>query len=197
MATADPRCPHCDGPISGTSSYCMHCGEDVESPSGSVADDADVSDADDYVRTGGRPNTSTTTTGGWLDPDGLLDDASTVVVAGVAAVVVGIISFVVVLLVLQSLVAVLAGPLAAVAVGLWVGRDRSVFGAARKACYAIATALVLVPTIALGPSMNGGTFGGQVLLFVLAEVVFGLVALMVAGVGFAAGKRRPTSARGG
>lgn len=28
----DPRCPHCDGKVSATASWCMHCGRDFEAP---------------------------------------------------------------------------------------------------------------------------------------------------------------------
>lgn len=29
---SDPRCPHCDGKVSATAMWCMHCGADFESP---------------------------------------------------------------------------------------------------------------------------------------------------------------------
>lgn len=28
----DPRCPHCNGKVSSTATWCMHCGEDFEYP---------------------------------------------------------------------------------------------------------------------------------------------------------------------
>ena len=29
---SDPRCPHCDGKVSATATWCMHCGADFETP---------------------------------------------------------------------------------------------------------------------------------------------------------------------
>lgn len=29
---SDPRCPHCDGKVSATAMWCMHCGADFDSP---------------------------------------------------------------------------------------------------------------------------------------------------------------------
>jgi len=29
---SDPRCPHCDGKVSATAMWCMHCGADFERP---------------------------------------------------------------------------------------------------------------------------------------------------------------------
>jgi hypothetical protein len=177
----------------------MHCGEGVESAVATPGGRADVTDADEYAPAArGRDAPSATGAGEspadrWIDPDGWIDDVSTLAVAAVAAVVVAVLSFVVVLLVAQSLLSVLLGPLAGLGAGVWVARNRSVFGALQKACYATATALALVPSIALGPSMKGGTFGGQVLLFLIAAMVLWIPALVLAGVGYAAGKRQPTS----
>lgn len=29
---SDPRCPHCDGKVSATATWCMHCGQDFAEP---------------------------------------------------------------------------------------------------------------------------------------------------------------------
>ncbi|MBX0350442.1 hypothetical protein [Haloarcula pellucida] len=29
---SDPRCPYCDGKVSATATWCMHCGQDFETP---------------------------------------------------------------------------------------------------------------------------------------------------------------------
>lgn len=70
------------------------------------------------------------------------------------------------------------------------------FGAVRGGCYALAVALLALPLVALTDAARGGTLVGQILLFVVGELIFGLFALPLVGVGYAAGKRRPDQSVG-
>lgn len=49
--------------------------------------------------------------------------------------------------------------------------------------------LVALPTVAFSESMTGGDFVGRVFLFVVGEVLFGLVALVLVAIGYVGGKK--------
>ena len=212
----DPRCPECDGPVSATASYCMHCEADLpaadfdprETASGVDADFVSASDTDgapagesvaeqvsaaaDAAASGG-----TAATGGsardddrLLDPDGLLDDVSTVMVGAVGGLLAGVLLLPLAVWLfpdpLESLVLPVAvvGWLAATA---WMVRTRTVFGAVRKAGYALGGLLALVPPLAAVAATQDGPVAA-----LGATVLFGVfvwpVALVVAGVGYVVGR---------
>lgn len=179
----DPRCPACGEPVGARATDCLHCGAEFETPAGREAADPRADSTDDEG-----------VLDRLLDPEGPLDDSLTVVVA----VVVGLVCGFVALLVFGTVAGGAAGLLAAVVafggVTAWLGRQYSVFGAVSGGCYALAVALVALPVVVLTDAAEGGTFGGQVLLFVVGEVVLGVVAAALVGVGYAAGKRRPDRA---
>jgi len=128
--------------------------------------------------------------GAWIDPNSLLDNVSTVAV-GVGA---GLVTIVLAALVTFWLLpegfegaAVWLGLAAGAGGGLWIARTRTVFGAARRAGYALGGLLALVPvavSVALSWQDPGDAIGGA--------VVFGLflwpVALVVVGLGWLLGK---------
>lgn len=136
----------------------------------------------------------------WLDryfgPDGLVDDSLTVVIGVVVGAVCGFVALVVVGIVGGGGVGLLAGLGAWVGVTAWVARQYSVFGAVRGGCYALAVALLALPLVALTDAARGGTLTGQILLFVVGEIIFGLFAFPLVGIGYAAGKRRPDRTAG-
>lgn len=211
----DPRCPACGEPVSATASFCMHCETDLPSGDGAApADDAPVDEADPGMPTrddatgtadrslvgslfdgapvgpdGDEVDRHAEAAAAWIDPDSLLDDVSTAVLG----VLTGVVVFVLVLLMAFGLlpppVEGAAGWLAlggGAATGLWVGRTRSAFDAARKAGFAVGGLLALVPlllAIVLPWETAGDALGGSVLFAVLVWPV----ALAVVGVGWVLG----------
>jgi hypothetical protein len=175
----------------------MHCGADLadEGP-----DAADVTDADDYD-TGlddatGRPDSrdatgsaatsrSASTGGRLLDPDGLLDNSATVVVGIGGGLFVGFLSLIV-------LGVSLGGAGVALALVAWLGstavlvRQRTVFGAIQYGAYAVALALVALPLAVL--VADDSPLVDRLVGALLFEVVVGVVALVIAAVGYLAGR---------
>jgi hypothetical protein len=205
----DPRCPACGEPVGVRATYCMHCDSQFDRPvdgDGSeprrsgwgdgfgipeVSDEGDDTGTDRGDPVATDPGGTAAGSGGgedWLDryfgPDGLIDDSLTVVIGVVVGVVGG------------GGVGLLAGLGAWVGVTAWLARQYSVFGAVRGGCYALAVALLALPLVALTDAARGGTLVGQILLFVVGELIFGLFALPLVGVGYAAGKRRPDQSVG-
>lgn len=213
----DPRCPACSEPVGVRATYCMHCDSQFEQPvdgdgseprrsgqgdefgvpeeSDGPADTARTDRNDPVATDVGGTATSAGDGEDWLDryfgPDGLIDDSLTVVIGVVVGVVCGFVALVVFGVVVGGGIGLLAGLGAWVGVTAWVARQYSVFGAVRSGCYALAVALLALPVVALTDAAQGGTLSGQILLFIVAEVLFGLFALPLAGTGYAAGKRRP------
>ncbi len=154
--------------------------------------------ADDSTSTGPSGDSSPGDAGGaaasdapLLDPDGLADDALTLVAGVGFGLVVGAGGALLGLVLTRSAWSLL------VALALWLGGTgylitrRSVHETARLGCYAVAVLVLCVPTIVLTDAAKGGTFAGQVFLFVIAEVPFGAVAALIAGTGYWLGKRAP------
>lgn len=122
---------------------------------------------------------------GWLHPDSLLDDSLTVVVGIVAGLVVGFVALISFGLLFEE-----AGVLAALVA--WLGgtayfaRRRTVFDAIEFGAYAFAAVLLVAP---LGLAVTADAdLGGRAVLFVFALVPLGVIAAIVAGVGFFAGQ---------
>ncbi|WP_137286943.1 hypothetical protein [Halorussus salinisoli] len=191
----DPRCPDCDGPVSATAPYCLHCGADLESEGTGQ-------------RRGGNSNrnrapseravqTTSSETGDaeaaandhLFDPDGLLDNSLTVLVGIVGGALVGALAFLLFGLVVQSWVSILPGGLAWTGGTAYLATRDSIGEAVKYGCYAVALLLVLFPVVSFSPATKGGNFAGRVLLFLVAELLFGVFALGLAGVGHVAGKR--------
>lgn len=125
----------------------------------------------------------------WIDPDSLLDDVSTVVVGVVTAVLTLVLGTILAYGILPPVVDAAAPWIALAATagaGLWVGRTRSVFGAARKAGLVVGAQVALVPVAfalampweSAGDAVGGGFFLG---------IIFWPIAAIVAGVGWVLG----------
>ena len=211
----DPRCPACDGKVGATSVYCMHCGADlletdVGADSRAAArradDSADVSDADDVSwgatdgTVGGRGDGGGAGGGGFLRdlfaPDGLLDDSLTVVVGAGAGLLAGVLALFVVLVATGHEVALLAGFVVWLAVTAVLVRQRTVFGAVRLGCYALAVLLLVAPVTALSPvvTVDGG-FGSRVALVLIFEALALIPVAVLLVAGFLAGRARPDEER--
>lgn len=189
----DPRCPECHGKVSATAAYCMHCGADFESPVDADSGDrlaGGVARERGEVDRGDAAAADDDRDAGWLDPDGPLDNSLTVVVGIVVGLLVGLGSFVVLGSIRNDSVTGL------LVLALWLGttlslaRQRTLLGAVRLGCYAVAVVLVALPLVVFTGAAEGGNAAGALLLFVIAELVFGVVALVLVGVGYWAGGRR-------
>ena len=188
----DARCPACDEPIGARSRYCMHCGTEIDPGESAAGGEAaprsfDPSFGDppaDAVDDEGEP---------WLDPDSLADDSLTLLVGGAFGLVTGVLGLFVGAVVTGSAWGGLLGLVFLLgSTGVLVTRH-SVYETVRLGSYATAALVVCVPVIVLTDAAKGGTFAGQVLLFVIAEVPFGIGAALLAGFGYWVGKRGPTA----
>jgi hypothetical protein len=125
----------------------------------------------------------------WLDPDSLLDDVSTLMVAVVTAVVTLGLGTMLTYGLLPSVVDD-ASPWIALAAtagaGLWVGRTRSVFGAARKAGLVVAGQIALVP-VAFVAATSWESVGDAIGGVVVVGIFLWPAAAVVAGVGWVLG----------
>lgn len=196
--SSDPRCPACGGPVGTTATYCMRCDAEFEQPVGAESEGTAMGNAARNGNSERFPEAIATIEGldfldRWLAPDGWLDDSLTVVVGVVAGVVVGFLTLLVGGVLAGGTVGGLGGLVAWIGATSYLARRRTIFGAVHGACYAVAGLLVLVPLIAFTDATTGGTVAGRVILFVVGELVFGLVAAFLFGVGYVAGKRRPDS----
>jgi len=172
----------------------MHCGTEIE-PGETDADGGSAGAPRSFDPSFDAPPTDVTEddTAPWLDPDSLADDGLTLLVGGTFGLLTGLLALFVGLVVtgsgwggLLGLGFLLGGT------GVFVTRH-SVHETVRLGCYATATLVVCVPVIALTDAAKGGTFAGQVLLFAIAEVPFGIGAALIAGFGYWVGKRGPTA----
>lgn len=190
---ADPRCPDCDGPVGTTATYCMHCGAEFAEASADAATSEGVSDpvSDSVSDPASDPVSdpvSEEESGRLLDPDGLADDALTVVVGVVAGAVVGLLALILFGISTQSWWALVPTLLAWVGTSAYLVRRRTVGRAFRLGCFAVAVLLLALPVIAFSDAVQGGSFAGRIVLFIGAEVAFGVVALVVAAFGIALGE---------
>jgi hypothetical protein len=211
----DPRCPHCDGKVSATASYCMHCEADLPPADFDPRETADGTDADfvgtsvseqvsaaaeEFGRSGedsadsrsiheGRTGTREETSDDHLiDPDGILDNVSTAMVGVVGGLLAGIV-------LLPLSIWLFPDPLEDLvlwvagagwlAATAWIARTRTVFGAVEKAGLVLGGLLALAPPLAALAAENGV---GDVLG---ATIIFGIfvwpVALVLAGIGWVVG----------
>lgn len=125
----------------------------------------------------------------WIDPDSLLDDVSTVMVAVVAAVVTLVLGTMLAYGILPPVVDAAAPWIALAATGgagLWVGRTRSVFGAARKAGLVVAAQIALVP-VAFVAATSWESVGDAVGGVIVVGLLLWPAAAVVAGVGWVLG----------
>jgi hypothetical protein len=121
-----------------------------------------------------------------IDPDGRADATLTRGVAVAAGLVVGAFVTLAALFATGDARGLLPGPVAGIVTGVHVGRRGSVRVAVTHGAYALAVAVLLFPTFLLGPAVEGGSFGGRVVLFVVVEAFVAVVAGVVALAGYAA-----------
>lgn len=157
----------------------MHCGADFE------ADPADVPS----TTAGGETTTESTGTeeSHLLHPDSLADNTLTVLVGLVGGAAVGVLTLVLFLFTTQSVWSLLPAVVAWLGATGYLVTRRTVGAAFQFGCYGVAFLLVALPIIAFSGATKGGTFGGRVLLFLGGELLFGIVALVVAAIGHVAG----------
>jgi hypothetical protein len=200
----DPRCPECGEPIGVTATYCMHCSADLTEEQAEADTDGDGTwDASetpslgDVVEEtvgggGGGSPTAGASDGQLLDPDGLVDNALTILVGIVGGLIAGLVGTIVLGVVTSSGYGVLFGILAWLVTTAYLVRQRTVQGAISKSGYAIALVLLLVPLIALSPFVNiGGGLSERGGLFVVLLVSVGVPAAIAAVVGWVAGRFVP------
>lgn len=169
----------------------MHCGAEID-PAETAAGDETAPRSFDLSFDESPPDAVDDERGPWLDPDSLADDSLTLLVGAGFGLVIGVLGLFVGAVVTGSawgglfgLVFLLGGT------GVFVTRH-SVHETVRLGSYATAALVVCVPVIVLTDAAKGGTFAGQVLLFAIAEVPFGIGAALIAGFGYWVGKRGPT-----
>jgi hypothetical protein len=172
----------------------MHCGTEVDPDEADAGDGSTASPRSFDPSFDPPPDDVFADDGGpWLDPDSLADDGLTLLVGGAFGLLTGILALFVGVVVTGSGwggllgLGVLFG-----GTGVFVTRH-SVYETVRLGSYATAALVVCVPVIVLTDAAKGGTFTGQVLLFAIAEVPFGIGAALLAGFGYWVGKRGPTA----
>lgn len=186
----DPRCPHCGGAIGVTATYCMHCSadltEELEQTDGDDDGYWDEATTDEPAATEPAPSD-----GDLLDPDGLLDDALTLVVGLGGGLLIGVIGTVALLFITSS------GWVLLVTVPAWLlatfhlARRDTVQEAVAKTAYGVAIVLVLVPFIAFGPSSEGTQLGDRIVVFLVMLGGFAIPAAIAAGIGYVASRFVP------
>lgn len=160
------------------------------------ADDRPSTGASDGPSPGDASGAAASDDAPLLDPDGLADDALTLVAGVGFGLVVGAGAGLLGLVLTRSAWSLL------VALALWLGGTgylitrRSVHETARLGCYWIAVLLVCVPAILFSDATNGGTLVGRAVVFAIAELPFGGVAALIAGTGYWIGKRAPAGGDG-
>lgn len=168
----------------------MHCGADLDD-----ADETARSASDERVARRNRRNLETASEAddsadeSLLDPDGLLDNSLTVLVGLVGGALVGVLALVLFGIITQSVWGLLPAGLAWMVGTGYLSTRRTVGEAVRYGCYATALLLVLYPLVSFAPATKGGDFAGRVFLFLVAELLFGVFALGLVGVGRVAGKK--------
>lgn len=190
----DHRCPACDEPIGARSRYCMHCGAEIDSDV-AAAGGGSPATARDFDPSFDAPPDPVTEDDAepWLDPDSLADDSLTLVLGAGFGLLTGVLGLFVGIVVTGSGWGSLLG-LTFLLGGTAVFVTRySIHETVRLGCYATAALVVCVPVIVLTDAAKGGTFAGQVILFVVAEIPFGVGAALIAGVGYWIGKRGPAA----
>lgn len=213
----DPRCPECGGRIGLTATYCMHCSTDLTEERGGAEADGylawdrgEADSAGSAGNTGASPGPSALSLRRVVDalgvspsglgdrgravlaPDGLVDDTFTVVIGIVGGIVVGIVSTVVVGILTESAWAFAVGLAAWLGATAYLVRRRTVQEAIAKSGYAVAGVLLLVPVIALSPtvSIDGGA-GDRVGAFLTLLVFVGIPAGLAAVTGWLASRYVP------
>jgi hypothetical protein len=125
---------------------------------------------------------------GLLDPEGLADNALTLVVAVFAGLLIGFVSLFAFAFSLGAFGFLLA-LVAWLGSTVYLASRHTVFGAVRYGAYGLAVLLVLMP---VGFAVAaGGSVTETVVLLVMFSVPFGIVAIVVGGIGYLVGLGAP------
>lgn len=130
-----------------------------------------------------------------LAPDGFVDNTLTVVVGIVGGFIVGVVGSVVFGILTESLWSLVFGLVTWLGATAYLVRRRTVQAAVAKGGYAVAIVLLLVPVVALSPtvSLNGG-LGERGGVFLTLLVFIGIPAGLAAAVGWLASRFVPPGA---
>ena len=142
---SDPRCPHCEGKVSATAMWCMHCGADFDQPV-----DADSGRAVDGRHRGRTDLKDALDSGDADDITGALEESDTG--ATVVSVGLAVVALVTLPLVSPPNVTFLY-LVVVVALGLYAARQPTASDAARDGGTALAAAPFLLWLV--GPLVNG------------------------------------------
>lgn len=172
----DPRCPDCGEPVSATANYCMHCEADL--PGTHLWGEEGADDTGPATGFGGSDAVDAGTVAdavapdaggdeaagrGWLHPDGLFDNVTTVGVGVVAGLFAGVLAALLVAFALPGGWPFLVGGVGWLAAALYVARTRTAPGAVRKAGYLLAQLLAMLPVfLAATAPMQTDTLGNRV-----------------------------------
>ncbi|AGN00514.1 hypothetical protein L593_02815 [Salinarchaeum sp. Harcht-Bsk1] len=134
---------------------------------------------------------------GLLDPQGIVDDALTVVVGILGGIVVGLVATVVLLILTGSGWALLFGFVGWLGATAYLVRRRTVQGAISKSAYAVAAVFLLIPLVVASPVIHvEGGVEDRVEGFLVLLVLVAFPAGVAAVVGFVAARFVPEEADG-
>lgn len=166
----------------------MHCYADL--PAGDAGRGDPPGSAGALHGTAATAPSATDGERGWLHPDGPLDDASTVAVGLVGGLFAAVVAGVGLVWVLPGGLPFLVGAAGGVGAAIYVARTPTVFGATRKAGYLLAALLAVLPALfAFTAEMQENTVGERLGVLVVLGIFVWPVALVLAGVGWLAGRR--------
>lgn len=125
---------------------------------------------------------------GLLDPEGLADNALTLVVAVLGGLLIGFVSVFAFLFSLGAFGLLLA-LVAWLGSTVYLASRHTVFGAVRYGAYALAGLVLLIP-LGFAVAIDGGVLE-RLLLLVMFGIPFGIVAVVVGGIGYLVGLGAP------
>lgn len=154
---------------------------DSNSPSNSVSSTA-TSSASSTATSSASVSSEAGEQTGLLDPDGIADNTLTIVVAIVAGLVIGVLGTFALAIITESTLGFLVGFVGWLGATAYLARQRTVQGAITRGLRGVALVLLLFPFIWFSPAMEGGTFGGRVIIFVVTLVIIAIPAALLGGV---------------
>jgi hypothetical protein len=123
-----------------------------------------------------------------LDPEGLADNALTLVVAILGGLLIGFVSLFAFLFSL-GVFGLLVALVAWLGSTVYLASRHTVFGAVRYGAYALACLLLLIP-VGIAVAIDGAILE-RIVVLVMAGVPVGIVAIVIGGVGYLVGLGAP------
>lgn len=197
----DPHCPECERPVGATATSCMHC--DAEFPQPAGVDDhgvsSDSSSDDEWIVADDAPGAPADTFDTDHDASGVqesdedgdvqLAPSGVRIALGVAAApVFGFWTLIIVGALTTGTVGFVIGTVVWLILTVHLISRPTIFDSFQSLCYTSAILFVLTPFIVLTDAAKGGTFLGQLILFAIGEVIFGVIAAGLAGIGYRVGQ---------